>query len=1067
MKKSLFWIGILLFIITKGGFAQRAEWENERINEINTLAAHASYLPYSGIEQALNEQITHSKYYLSLNGSWKFNWVKHPDLRPKDFYKKGFDISYWDDIQVPSSWQMKGYGIPIYTNVTYPHAANPPFIMDEVPPHFTKNEYPNPVGSYKRSFEIPEDWDERQIILHFAGVESAMYVWVNGKMLGYAEDSRLPSEFDISSFVTKGINELAVEVYQWSDGSYLEDQDFWRMSGIYRDVYVYSVPKIHLFDFWFQSELNSDYTQAELKAELLFKSYPKAKEHSVEIYLFDEETEEGLENPLFKQRYTRAPKKVVNLSVQIENPKLWSAETPHLYKIVMLTKNAAGQIELVQTTDFGFREVVVRDKQLWVNGKSIKILGVNRHEIDPVEGRVVNLKSMIKDIELMKQFNVNTVRTAHYPNDPRWYDLCNRYGLYVIDEANLESHGMGYGEKSLGHVVSWQDAHVSRIMNMVERDKNHPSIIMWSLGNEAGPGINFEVASKVLKQRDASRPIHYERYSEVADVISVMYPSVSWVVSEGKKDVDKPFFICEYAHAMGNAVGNLQEYVDAFHEYPRLIGGCIWDWVDQALYKEIEGRPGEYFLAYGGDFGDRPTDWNFCANGLITADRKITPKLQEVKKVYQTFHLEMLDKDEVSISVTNRNRFLNADTYAWNWELEENGRIVQSGLINTMDIPAEASKTIHIPLDKSRFSADKAYFLKINAVLKTDELWARRNHVVAWEQFEIQMPESFKSTEDPTAFPALNLLDDEEEIRIGNRVFELVFDKNYGSISHYKYHGTALISTADLRVRKPETGLISWPKAELGRFAGLRPNVFRAPVDNDYIFGGGPGPIWQKEQLWDLKDELKSVTISKENEYEIKLSVELLSKAPKGFELRTQIDYRIFANGHIEVAAVFNPQETEWPLARIGFIMEMPQGFEYVQWFGAGPHENYVDRKSSAAIGLYENTVKGMLEEYIRPQDMANRDDTKWFMLRNKNGAGLRFVAEDILNFSTLHHLPYDLDQANHPYELVHRNETIITIDAGHNGLGGGSCGPGPMDRYLLKSMMYSLNFRIEPIPAE
>lgn len=1069
MKKVIFAAGIMILITAMQSKAQRHEWENEQINEINKLPAHAAYIPYASIEQAMAAKTDHSPWYIGLNGTWKFNWVKHPDLRPKDFFKKDFDVSYWDDLKVPSSWQMKGYGIPIYTNITYPHAANPPYIMDDVPDHFTKKQYPNPVGSYKKQFEIPENWNDRQIILHFGGVESALYVWVNGKKVGYSEDSRLPAEFDITAFIQSGINDLSVEVYQWSDGSYLEDQDFWRVSGIYRDVFIYSVPKLHVYDFWVQSTLNEDFSEANLTVELQLNSYGKTDAHTIEIYLIDEAASAGLDKPLLVIKDAKPSKKPVVLSTLVAQPKLWSAESPDLYKVLIVTKTKAGKIEMVQSTDFGFRKIEIKDQQLFVNGKSIILLGVNRHEIDPWEGRVISLASMIKDIELMKQYNINTVRTAHYPNDPRWYELCNRYGLYVIDEANVESHGMGYGKASLGHVVSWQKAHVSRIMNMVERDKNHPSIIMWSLGNEAGPGVNFEVAAKRLKERDPSRPIHYERYNEVADVASVMYPSVEWLITEGEKDDPKPFFLCEYAHAMGNAVGNLQEYVDAFYNSQRLIGGCIWDWADQALFKEIDERPGEFFLAYGGDFGDRPTDWNFCANGLITADRKITPKLEEVKKVYQPAVFEAFDIQSESFRISNMHAFTNLSKYQWKWELQKEGLTIQTGYFTDMDIAPGTTSSVLIPYEKQLIQEGFEYFLHISATLKTNTLWAKAGHVVAWEQFPLSEIVNIYHSNDLTVLPTLKVEENETTLFIQNRLFKVVFDKQSGTIIHYAYLGEDLIKTDEgaLGKKKAETRLISWPVDQAARFAGPVPNVFRAPVDNDYIFGNGPGPIWQDEELWSLSSHVNRFQLSQPDNKTAMVSIELVSKAPKGFSLATSFNYLVLADGSIDVNVVFKPQQTDWPLARLGLILEMPDGFEEVTWYGAGPHENYVDRKRSAAIGVYQKRVSEMTEDYIRPQDMGNRSDTRWFRISNKEGVGMKFSSNQTFNFSALHHLPLDLDVANHPHELIKRPETIITIDAAHNGLGGGSCGPGPMDRYLLHGTTMSLNFKIEPYSSK
>lgn len=1066
-KKSIL-MALVLFISLEINAQSFAEWENETINAVNKQPARCSWIPYADLQQAIQNDKNESPYYLSLNGTWKFNWVKHPDLRPRDFYKKEYNLSFWDDIAVPSSWQMKGYGIPIYTNVTYPHAKNPPFVLGAVPSNYTAASYPNPVGSYLRTFDVPEDWSGRQVFLQFDGVESALYVWINGKFVGYSEDSRLPAAFDVTSYVNKGQNTVAVQVYQWCDGSYLEDQDFWRMGGIYRDVYLYATPKLELFDYFVKTNLNSDFSEAELSLEAVFRNHGTSVNHQLEVYLIENESNNLPEKPLIRSSISKANTKgkAVLLKAMVANPKLWSAEKPYLYQLLLVSKDQNGQIIMVQQSKIGFRKIEIRDQQLWVNGQSIKIKGVNRHELDPKDGHVVSRKSMLRDIELMKQHNINTVRTAHYPNDPFWYELCDRFGLYVIDEANVESHGMGYGDASLGHVKSWQAAHVSRIMNMVERDKNHPSVIIWSLGNEAGPGINFTAASKAVKSRDAERPIHYERFNDVADIESTMYPDVPWFIEQGLKNDPKPFFLCEYAHAMGNAVGNLQEYVDAFYNSKRLIGGCIWDWVDQGLYKEIPKQEGEYFLAYGGDFGDRPTDWNFCANGLTTADRRITPKLEEVRKVYQNVHFKNVNVLNGKVLVHNRFAFTNLNEYDGFWSLEQDGKVVQSGPLTGFSLAANQTLEIEIPFTLPQLKAESEYFLKIDFRLKTDTPWAKSGYVIAWEQFKIPFERPTTVVNMAKKMPEISLQETDSEYLIKGKDFELTFSKTTGTISNYAFRGTALIQThpeAERGVRS-ETGLISWKQTSPHRVSGPRVNVFRAPVDNDYIFGGGPGPIWQAEGLTHLTHTVTGMTTEKSQDGSININVQQTAVAKAGFAIRTATNYVVYGDGSIEMDITFDPDQVTWPLAKLGVILEMPAGFEQVEWFGAGPHENYSDRKSSAAIGLYNKTVSEMAEDYIRPQDMGNRSDVRHFEITNHAGLGIAFKADSLINFSALHYLPTDLDQANHSYALVTRPETILTIDAIQNGLGGGSCGPGPMEQYLLKSQPKTMKLRLQPI---
>ncbi|MDX1315024.1 MAG: glycoside hydrolase family 2 TIM barrel-domain containing protein, partial [Eudoraea sp.] len=500
----------LLSLVTLLAGAQTNDWENQAIISINKEAPHATYIPYSDIDQALREVPGNSPWYQSLNGTWKFNWVSHPDMRLVDFYKTNYDVSYWDDIIVPSNWQLQGYGKPIYTNVRYPFSKNPPKILGPAPKGFTKNELPNPVGAYKRDFTVPEEWDGREIFVHFAGVKSAFYLWINGVKVGYSQGSMTPAEFNITDYVTAGENTIAVEVYRWSDGSYLEDQDFWRLSGIYRDVFLYAAPEVHLWDYFLKSELADDFKTAKFIADLEFKNFGKGGKVKLETYLLDDGKKFRNEKPLLVTEINSVSKKngyKTSISATIDNPKLWSAEVPDLYNVVFVLKDSEDKVLEVLSSTYGFRKIEIKDQQLWVNGKSVLLKGVNRHEHDPFTGRYVSLESMLKDVLLFKQFNVNTVRTSHYPNHPDFYKLCDRYGVYVIDEANVESHGMGYGKESLGHDVSWQKAHVDRQLRMVERDKNHPSIIMWSMGNEAGPGVNFEACREAILKIDESRPI--------------------------------------------------------------------------------------------------------------------------------------------------------------------------------------------------------------------------------------------------------------------------------------------------------------------------------------------------------------------------------------------------------------------------------------------------------------------------------------------------------------------------------------------------------------------------------
>ena len=1062
--KKIFFSFCLVVLTIVGLRAEQHDWENEQVIGINKEPGHSTYVPYATVQQALSDYAENSPYYECLNGTWKFNWSKSPDLRPLNFYVPDFDVSYWDDIDVPSNWQMRGYGKPIYTNATYPFFRNPPFIMKgKVPDSWTKSKLPNPVGSYRRTFEIPDSWEGKKIYLHFAGVQSAMYVWVNGKKVGYSQGSMTPAEFDITSYIKKGENILAAEVYRWSDGSYLEDQDFFRLSGIYRDVFIFAVPELHIRDFFVQSDLNSNFSSAILKTNFSFKNDGYRGAVSVEGYLLKDGGIYNGEKPIFVRKISKGESRKKNFDLKIEttinNPELWSAEIPNLYAAVFVLKDASGNKMEVIGTPFGFRKIEIKDSQLWVNGKSVKLKGVNRHEVDPVNGRSVSYDLMLKDIQLFKRFNINTVRTCHYPDNTWFYKLCDRYGIYMIDEANLESHGMGYGKESLAHDVNWQKAHVDREVSMVERDKNHPAIIIWSMGNEAGPGVNFEVCRKAIKAIDSIRPIHYSIYNEVADIESTMYPSVGWLDNTGQKENPKPFIMCEYGHAMGNAVGNLKEYWDVIAKHKRLIGGCIWDWVDQGIKKEVPGKPGEYFFAYGGDFGDRPTDWNFCVNGLTTPDRSITPKMEEVKKVYQYITVSPVDILKGKVKIENNYQFINLDKYDASWEMNCNGKVIDAGVLASVDLKPGDSKELTIPFTKPQLQPGGEYFLKILFKLKKDELWAKRGYVIAWDQ----MPVNF---EVPAVKSEQNLPEELKYVEKGDRIdisgkyFTMIFNKKVGTITDLSYFGTDVLKTKKEAIygKRKETNVVRQSTETNAKVAGPMLNIFRAPTDNDRGFA----TKWREEGMAEMLPEVKNVTVKEENGV-IKIETDIESRSLKGYTVRQNTNYKIYGNGFIDITTTLDPDKRDYSLAKLGFLMQMPKGFERVNYYGAGPHENYRDRLHSAAIGQYETTVSDMFVPYLRTQECGNRCNVRWVTVTDHNGIGMMVTGNPVLDFSALHYTPTDLDKANHPYELTKRPETILSIDLEHCGLGGGSCGPGPLDQYLLKTQKAVFRFSIRP----
>lgn len=1028
--------------------AQKHDWENEQVIGRHKEAAHCTTIPYANDKQVLADYAEASPYYQSLNGTWKFNWVKQPNDRPMDFYRTDYDVKVWDDIEVPSNWQMKGYGIPIYTNVVYPFKREPGHIMGQVPENWTKAKLPNPVGSYRRNFDLPAQWDGKEVFLHFAGVKSAMYVWVNGKKVGYSQGSMTPAEFNITRYLKPGKNMLAVEVYRWSDGSFMEDQDFWRLSGIYRDVFLFATPKVHLRDYFVTSDMNDDFTVAQTQVKAKVRNYgtKSQKGYKLHVKLYDPNGAiVGNDDLITKSlnRISGGKEQQLSLTASVNKPMLWSAEHPNLYTVVFSLKDRAGKVVEAQGCQFGFRKIEIKNSQLYVNGESVLLKGVNRHEHDSKLGRAVTVTSMIKDIELMKQININTVRTCHYPDQPLWYKLCDKYGLYVIDEANVESHGMGYGKESLGHDPKWEKAHVDREISMVERDKNHPSVIIWSMGNEAGPGVNFKACRKTILSLDTTRPIHYERMNEVADIESCMYPSVKWLDETGAKNSPKPFIMCEYGHAMGNAVGNLQEYWDVIAKHDRLIGGCIWDWVDQGLSKQIPGAAKDKtFFAYGGDYGDKPNSGNFCMNGLTTADRQMTAKMYEVQKVYQ--YIKFMPEDLLCGKVRIRNNydFINLNELNGNWSLACEGRVIQEGRLTPIDLAPNKEKVITVPFEKPQLVAGGEYWLKVSFSLKKDTRWASMGHEMAWEQFKVPftVPQAPKVSVDDMF--AVTLVKTDKRVEISGKNFAIAFSPESGSITSLIYGNSVVIE---------------------GKEAGPQVNFFRAPLDNDHQFGGGPGPKWRKQGFASPAYKVNSFDVEQVNNHQVKVTTEVVAETTTGFKVNTKVVYTVWGNGWIQVDAQISPDEIKLQMARLGLKMMLPQGYENVEYYGRGPHENYVDRKRSASVGQYKTTVSDMFEYYARPQGMGNREDVRWVKLSKENGAGLLVVADGPMCFTALHYSDNDLDKADHPYELTPRKETVLSLDYAQDGIGGGSCGPGAMPKYQLRAKSVNLKFILRP----
>lgn len=1035
MKIKLFYF-LLSFFLSVITYSQSNDWENPNVISINKEEPHSTQISYSNLENAISADRFNSNNLKLLNGNWKFNWVEKPADKPINFFEENFDDSNWKTIPVPSNWQMHGYGRPIYLNMPYPFDKNPPFIQHDY----------NPVGSYRNEFTVPENWDGREIFINFDGVESAFYLWINGKKVGYSQGSRTPAEFNITKYLKKGNNLLAAEVYRWSDGSYLECQDFWRLSGIFRNVYLHSTPKVRIRDFKVVTDLDQDYKNARLKltVKLFNHSEEKSKNNLVVATLFDnkgsiiqnEELAKGSSVLLHPN-----DEAIIYLNSQIINPLKWTAETPNLYTLVLklldINKNA---IEYV-STKIGFREVEIKKGQLLVNGQPILIKGVNRHEHEPETGHYVNEDSMIKDIQLMKRNNINSVRTSHYPNDPRWYELCDEYGLYVIDEANIESHGMGYDpEVTLGNKAEWRKAHLDRVRRMFERDKNHTSVIIWSLGNEAGDGTNFQAASEWLHLQDKQRPVHYERalLKSHVDIYSPMYSGIQWLEQYAKKYSDRPLILCEYAHAMGNSVGNLQEYWDIIEKYNVLQGGFIWDWVDQGLTKK--DKNGISFFAYDGNFGEDKHDANFCFNGLVRPDRSTTAKLAEVKKVYQNVEFKDWDIVNRQIQIKNKYFFTNLNNFRFEWELIENGVTKQNGEISNIYLLPQEFTVIEIPFENFTQLLGKEYFLNIYAKLKSNISWADKDYIVAAEQIHFPNSEMKINFVNAKINLPISLSENEKSIVLENKNFQLTFDRTKGTIDNYSFNGIKYFEDSPI------------------------PNFWRAPTDND--FGNG---MHERCAIWKYAHKnikVDNIAINKisDSEIEVNFVLELVDVRSKG-----TIIYTVYGDGSILVSNSFVPGKDQLPeLPRFGMNMNLKKEFENISWYGRGPLENYWDRKTASFVGKYNSTITAFEEFYETPQENSNRTDNRWVIFENKSAEGIAFIGFPTIDFSALYYTPWDLtlDErgAIHSYELRKNNFISVNIDYKQTGVGGDdSWGARAHSKYTLRTKEYSYKFIIVP----
>jgi beta-galactosidase len=1042
----------LIALLTLSSFIclaeDRPEWDNPSIVKVGTEKPHATMMVFPTLELAKTGQAERSPWYQSLNGTWKFQGSLRPADRPLGFYRPEFNDSAWRTIPVPSSWQMHGFDIPIYSNIIYPWPQDPK-AAPNVPKDF------NPVGSYRRTFTVPPAWKGRDVYLHFAGVDSAFYAWVNGIRIGYSEDSRTPAEFDITSYLKPGLNLLAVEVYRFGDGAFLEDQDMWRMSGIYREVFLWSTAERHTRDFEVTTEMDAEYKDAVLKINA---EVTQSAGCSLTADLSDAEGSSA-------GKAEAACGKETRLEIRLQNVRKWTAETPYLYRLILTLKDASGAIIEAIPQNVGFRKIEVKDGRFMINGKPVLIKGVNRHEHSEISAKTVDRATMIKDIELMKRFNINAVRTSHYPNHPDWYDLCDRYGLYVMDEANIEAHHYGNNPQNLlMNSAEWTPAFMDRVERMVERDKNHPSVVFWSMGNETGEGLNARLAYEWTRRRDPSRPFHYEgstaQGGSNADINSFMYPSPERVKQLAAKRPDMPLILCEYSHAMGNSSGGLKEYWDIFYSGTNAQGAFVWDWVDQGIRLPV---PGEYrmntadthFYAYGGWWEDKTgvrNDNNFNNNGLVSANRTPHPGLWAIKYVYRYLHGTPVDLAAGKIRVRNWWQFINAKDAAQGlWTVRAEGTTIASGTLPELDIEPGEEREFTLSLPKVDPQPGVEYWLNLSFVQKSDTLWAKKGHEIAWEQFKLPAEAPAPTAEFARA-PALGVNEDAESAEFAGANFSMRFSKKDGVLDSYVYKGNLLLE----RGPRPDF----WRAAtdnDTGAWKSMRQTTEKDPARNIRLWRNA-GSLW----------EVKSAEVTRVDEHTARITVKAgLPEVTASVTLTATV----YGSGDVVVETAYEPgNEPRAMMTRFGNELVVAPGFENISWYGRGPVETYIDRQFER-VGVYKSAVARDWVEYMRPQENGNKTDVRWVSLTNPQGVGLLAVGAPTLSVAARHFTKDDMEHAGYTFQMQPHPEIFLNLDLRQMGVGGiDSWSPNalPMQPYRIPSdRAYSYRYRLTPIEGD
>lgn len=1004
------------------------QWENHHLLHLNRMESHSHLISFHEEECARKRDYENNPYYLNLNGIWNFKYYESVWDIPQNIWKQMSDYN-WDTIHVPGCWQMEGYDKPLYVNRDMPIPVDPPYVPDD-----------NPAGLYYRMFLIPAKWEKRQITITFDGVDAAFYIWVNGKFIGYSQGSHMPSEFDITPYVQVGENSVVVCNLKWCDGSYLECQDKWRLSGIFRDVYLMSRPQTYMEDVFIKTEWKNGLEQVCLRAECKMDGWDKRQENLViQAHLV-----KGNET-VFKKEFLAEEQEFI-IEEMIEHPDLWSQETPNLYHL-FLHVNGEEQILCIPV---GFRKIEIRDQQLFLNNQSIKIFGMNRHEFHPDTGYYLTKEDMIRDILVMKQHNVNAVRTSHYPDAPEFLYLCNEYGLLVMDEADVETHSFQVipGEYSrLSNDPDWEEAMVERAQRMVQRDKNHPCIIFWSLGNECGFGCNQRAMSRYIKSVDSSRPVHYLHALEdpCVDVISRMYSNWDFLKEQASMDEPRPFLMNEFGHSMGNSLGSLNRYIHMFEENRRLIGGFIWEFCEHGI--RMHNENGEEWFNYGGDFGDEPNNGQYCIDGIVDSDRNPRPGMLEFKKLVQPVKVKDIDRNQGDYLIKNEYRFMSLEHLDAEWKLYEDGVLVESEKLSIPPIQPLGESKIHIS-GQYKKKVGKEYFLEFCFYLKERASWAEKNHEIAYEQFRLpdveEKKEDYliesnykKNWEKPT------VIYNSPYITIEADNLKLVFHERKGTLVSYQWNGVEML------------------------VEGPRFQAWRAPTDNDLSPINDDGIIkeWIALGLDAMQERVISVSLEEE-EHCVIVSVEAIhGKHSIYCNYRTCFTYRIDGNGVVTVEMRVNPLKENMHPPRLGMTMTMAAGFDHMKWYGNGRHQTYRDICESGRIKVYESTVDEEFVNYVRPQENGNKTEVRWMSLINEHGMGICAKAEPIMEASAMHYTLENLDQAQHTYDLKHMDEVVWNLDFRQYGIGNGSCGTRTLPEYWVPCE--PIVFRIKLIPIE